>query len=51
MVVAEEVETEEGLAFLRDLECAEAQGFLVSEPLAPAAVPGFLLQRRLRLVA
>ena len=51
MVVAEEVETEEGLAFLRDLECAEAQGFLFSEPLAPAAVPGFLLQRRLRLVA
>jgi len=35
-VVAEGVETEEQLAFLRREQCAEMQGFLYSEPLAPA---------------
>ena len=35
-VVAEGVETEEQLAFLRREQCAEMQGFLYSEPLSPA---------------
>jgi diguanylate cyclase (GGDEF)-like protein/PAS domain S-box-containing protein len=35
-VIAEGVETEEQLAFLRRENCAEMQGFLYSEPLAPA---------------
>jgi diguanylate cyclase (GGDEF)-like protein/PAS domain S-box-containing protein len=35
-VIAEGVETEEQLAFLRREQCAEMQGFLYSHPLAPA---------------
>jgi len=35
-VIAEGVETEEQLAFLRREQCAEMQGFLYSEPLSPA---------------
>jgi len=35
-VIAEGVETEEQLAFLRREQCAEMQGFLYSQPLAPA---------------
>jgi diguanylate cyclase (GGDEF)-like protein/PAS domain S-box-containing protein len=35
-VIAEGVETEEQLAFLRREQCAEMQGFLYSRPLAPA---------------
>jgi diguanylate cyclase (GGDEF)-like protein/PAS domain S-box-containing protein len=35
-VIAEGVETEEQLAFLRREECAEMQGFLHSQPLTPA---------------
>ena len=35
-VIAEGVETEEQLAFLRREQCAEMQGFLYSAPLAPA---------------
>ncbi len=34
-VIAEGVETEEQLAFLRREQCAEMQGFLYSEPLSP----------------
>ncbi len=35
-VIAEGVETEEQLAFLRREQCAEMQGFLYSQPLSPA---------------
>jgi diguanylate cyclase (GGDEF)-like protein/PAS domain S-box-containing protein len=35
-VIAEGVETEEQLAFLRREQCAEMQGFLYSQPLTPA---------------
>lgn len=35
-LVAEGVETEEQLQFLADHECEEAQGFLISRPLAVA---------------
>jgi len=35
-VIAEGVETEEQLAFLRREQCAEMQGFLHSQPLSPA---------------
>jgi len=35
-VIAEGVETEEQLAFLRREQCAEMQGFLYSHPLSPA---------------
>jgi EAL domain-containing protein (putative c-di-GMP-specific phosphodiesterase class I) len=33
-VVAEGVETEEQLAFLRDAECAEVQGYLLAKPMS-----------------
>jgi diguanylate cyclase (GGDEF)-like protein/PAS domain S-box-containing protein len=42
-VIAEGVETEEQLAFLRREQCAEMQGFLFSEPLAPAEFERALL--------
>ena len=44
-VVAEGVETETQLAILREMECDEYQGFLLSRPVEAAAVPG-LLQRQ-----
>jgi EAL domain-containing protein (putative c-di-GMP-specific phosphodiesterase class I) len=41
-VVAEGVETEEQFSALRRLRCDAVQGYLISRPLPPAAVPGFL---------
>ena len=50
-VIAEGVETEEQLAVLRRLGCAEAQGFLFGEALPVTRIAGFLENRRTRLVA
>jgi EAL domain-containing protein (putative c-di-GMP-specific phosphodiesterase class I) len=41
-VVAEGMETDEQAALLRQLKCNEAQGYLVSPPVASADVPGLL---------
>ncbi len=49
-VVAEGVETESQLAFLRVLQCNEAQGYLFSAPV-PAAAAGELLARGVNEVA
>ncbi len=45
-VVGEGVETEEQLAFLRELGCDEVQGYLLSRPLAPGVFLGFLEQEK-----
>ena len=41
-IIAEGVETQAQLAFLREQGCREVQGFLFSRPLAPAALEAFL---------
>ncbi len=41
-VVAEGVETEEHLTFLKDLHCEEAQGYLFSRPVPPLEATGLL---------
>jgi EAL domain-containing protein (putative c-di-GMP-specific phosphodiesterase class I) len=41
-VVAEGVETDEQLAFIRDKQCDEVQGFLFAEPMPAAALSEFL---------
>ena len=45
-IIAEGVETQEQLAFLREEGCQEVQGFLFSRPLAPVALKAFLHERR-----
>lgn len=44
-IVAEGVETEGQLAFLRQAGCREVQGYLFSEPLAAGAFEDFLRSR------
>jgi diguanylate cyclase (GGDEF)-like protein len=45
-VVAEGVETEPQVQFLRRLKCARAQGFVFSSALPPAQIPAFIQGRR-----
>ena len=47
-VIAEGVERESQLRLLAARGCDECQGFLISPPLDPALVPGFLAQPALR---
>jgi diguanylate cyclase (GGDEF)-like protein/PAS domain S-box-containing protein len=46
IVIAEGVETEEQLAFLKDRDCDQLQGFLFSRPLPPEAFQTFLQEGR-----
>jgi len=46
VVIAEGVETEEQLAFLKDRQCDQLQGFLFSRPLTPEAFENFLNDSR-----
>jgi EAL domain-containing protein (putative c-di-GMP-specific phosphodiesterase class I) len=45
-VIAEGVETEEQLAFLKGHQCDQLQGFLLSKPLAPRDFDRFLDESR-----
>ncbi|PZM17221.1 EAL domain-containing protein [Rhizobium tubonense] len=46
-VVAEGVETDEQLEFLRESLCDEAQGYLISRPVAPDAIERLLQERKM----
>ena len=41
-IIAEGVETEDQVQFIRDLQCAYAQGYYYSKPLPPEEVPAFM---------
>ncbi len=41
-IIAEGVETEEQVRFIRELNCAYAQGYYYSKPLEMAAIPAFM---------
>jgi diguanylate cyclase (GGDEF)-like protein len=47
-VIAEGVETAEQLAFLRDNQCDRIQGYFISRPVPPEAIPLEMLTRPLR---
>ena len=47
-VIAEGVETEAQVAFLRENHCDEMQGYHFSRPVAADAIPALLLRRRSR---
>jgi EAL domain-containing protein (putative c-di-GMP-specific phosphodiesterase class I) len=44
VVIAEGVETTEQLAFMRDNNCDEMQGYLASRPVPPDTIGGFLAE-------
>ena len=44
-VIAEGVETDEQLAFLRDNNCDEMQGYLFSRPVPPAEIENLIKRR------
>jgi EAL domain-containing protein (putative c-di-GMP-specific phosphodiesterase class I) len=44
-VIAEGVETLEGLAFLKAQECDEAQGYYFSKPIPPAQFAQLLIEQ------
>ncbi|NLC23641.1 MAG: GGDEF domain-containing protein, partial [Oxalobacter sp.] len=48
VTVAEGVETEEQLAFLRERGCKEIQGYLLSRPIPAENIPGFLVEHDLK---
>jgi diguanylate cyclase (GGDEF)-like protein/PAS domain S-box-containing protein len=50
-VIAEGVETEDQLKFLEDMECDLVQGFLISRPLPPSSMPGYVNARTLAEIA
>lgn len=49
-VVAEGVETEEQLSFLRKLHCDKVQGFLLSKPLPSHELNAFMLDERQKII-